>query len=39
MEHQYEVREIRLLQEVFPCGYVDSALPPVDLETPDMGCW
>ncbi len=27
MELQYEVWEIRLLQEVLPCEYVDSALP------------
>ncbi len=27
MELQYEVTESRLLQEVLPCGYVDSALP------------
>ncbi len=27
MELQYAVTESRLLQEVLPCGYVDSALP------------
>ena len=27
MELQYEVTEICLLQEVLPCGYIESALP------------
>ena len=45
---QYAVTESRLLQEVLPCGYVDSALPQcneclshvkVNLQGPQQGAW
>ncbi len=35
MELQYEVTESRLLQEVLPCGYVDSALPQWNVSMTD----